>query len=89
VDCRIFTGFLEGAVPKERKYGGCVWNKGNEISVPEERKQATCISLEKKKHPVRTNGNHADWLITAACALHALDRESSEEYKNAQEREWM
>jgi len=55
LDCRIFAGFLEGVVPKERKYVG-VFGKGKRRFLFR-RKGNELRAFHRKKHPVRTNGN--------------------------------
>jgi hypothetical protein len=47
LDCRIFTGFLEGAVPKERKYVGAFGTR--ERRFPFRRKGNKLRAFHRKK----------------------------------------
>ena len=74
MDCRIFAGFLEGAVPKERKYVDAfeTW----EMRFPFLRKGNELRAFHRKKS-IRSEPMEISLaLITAACALPTLDRES-------------
>ena len=74
LDCRIFIGFLEDVVPKEKKYE-CVWKRERRF-----------LFQRKGKHPVRTNGNHAG---TYHSCLRSFCLWIERADKIVQEREWM